>query len=105
FDVGSAVLRPSSTPSIEVIAEVLRERDGNFYVVGHTSDTGSFDLNMQLSRDRAASIVEALGRDYGIEISRLQPVGVGPVAPLATNTSEIGRELNRRVELVERLDP
>ncbi|MEO1453482.1 MAG: OmpA family protein [Pseudomonadota bacterium] len=105
FDVGSAVLRPSSTPSIEVIAEVLRERDGNFYVVGHTSDTGSFDLNMQLSRDRAASIVEALGRDYGIDISRLQPVGVGPVAPLATNTSEIGRELNRRVELVERLDP
>ncbi|MDX8349868.1 OmpA family protein [Cognatiyoonia sp. IB215446] len=104
FDVGSAVLRPSSTPSIEIIANVLRERPGNFYVVGHTSDTGSFDLNMQLSQDRAAAIIAALGQDYGIDTARLQPIGVGPAAPLASNKNEAGRQLNRRVELVERLE-
>lgn len=104
FDVGSSVLRPSSTPSIEIIANVLRDRPGNFYVVGHTSDTGSFALNMQLSQDRAAAIIDALGRDYEIDITRLQPIGVGPAAPLASNKNEAGRQLNRRVELVERLE-
>ena len=103
FDVGSSVLRPSSTASIEIIANVLRDRPGNFYVVGHTSDTGSFELNMQLSQDRAAASIDALGRDYGIDPDRLQPIGVGPAAPLASNQNEAGRQLNRRVELVERL--
>ena len=103
FDVGSSVLRPSSTASIEIIANVLRDRPGNFYVVGHTSDTGSFELNMQLSQDRAAAIIDVLGRDYGIDPDRLQPIGVGPAAPLASNQNEAGRQLNRRVELVERL--
>jgi outer membrane protein OmpA-like peptidoglycan-associated protein len=104
FDVGSSVLRPSSKASVEIIAKVLRERPGNFYVVGHTSDTGGFQLNMDLSRDRAASIIETLGRDFGIDTSRLTPIGVGPAAPLASNQNEEGRALNRRVELVERLE-
>ena len=104
FDVGSSVLRPSSQSSVEIIANVLRERPGKFYVVGHTSDTGRYQLNMDLSRDRAAAIVATLGTDYGIETSRLTPIGVGPAAPLASNRNEAGRTLNRRVELVERLE-
>ena len=104
FDVGSSVLRPSSTPSIEIIANVLRDRPGRFYVVGHTSDTGDFALNMRLSEERAQAIIDALGRDYGIDTTRLQAAGVGPVAPLASNLNEPGRQLNRRVELVERLE-
>ena len=104
FDVGSAVIRPSSEASLDVLARVLTARPGRFYLVGHTSDTGSFEGNMALSADRARAIVEALGRQYGIDTSRLQPAGVGPVAPLASNLNEAGRQLNRRVELVERLD-
>lgn len=104
FDVGSSVLRPSSTTSMEIIANVLRDRPGHFYVVGHTSDTGAFELNIQLSKDRAAAIIAALGRDYAIDTARLQPIGVGPAAPLASNQNEAGRQLNRRVELVERLE-
>ena len=104
FDVGSAVLRPSSESSIDVIASVLRDRPGRVYVVGHTSDTGSFELNMRLSAERAQAIIDALGVDYGIDTSRLQAAGVGPVAPLASNKNEPGRQLNRRVELVERLE-
>ena len=104
FDVGSSVLRPDSSAPMDVIANVLQEREGKFYVVGHTSDTGDFALNMRLSEERAAAIIAALGRDYGIDTSRLQPIGVGPAAPLASNLNEAGRQLNRRVELVERLD-
>lgn len=104
FDVGSSVLRPSSEASVEVIANVLRDRPGRFYIVGHTSDTGGFQLNMDLSQARAAAIIETLGRDYGIDTARLTPLGVGPAAPLASNQNEEGRALNRRVELVERLE-
>ncbi len=104
FDVGSAVIRPTSASSLDVIAKVLKARPGLFYVVGHTSDTGSFELNMKLSRQRAEAIVSALGTQYGIDTSRLLATGVGPAAPLASNKNEAGQQLNRRVELVDRLD-
>lgn len=104
FDTGSAVIRPSSAGSLQTIAEVLGTRAGRFYIVGHTDDTGGFEMNMTLSEERAAAIIEALVQDYGIEAGRLQPAGVGPLAPLASNENEAGRQLNRRVELVERLE-
>lgn len=104
FDTGSAVIRPSSTGSLATIADVLNAREGRFYIVGHTDDTGGFEMNMRLSNERAAAIVEALVSDYGIDPIRLQSGGVGPLAPLASNENDAGRQLNRRVELVERLE-
>ncbi|RLQ87265.1 OmpA family protein [Notoacmeibacter ruber] len=104
FDTGSATIRPSSAASMDIIAKVLAARPGKFYVVGHTDDTGSFDMNMSLSADRSASIVRALIEQYGVEADRLRSGGVGPLAPLASNENEAGRQLNRRVELVEQLE-
>lgn len=104
FDTGSAVIRPSSAGSLKAIADVLSRRAGQYYIVGHTDDTGGFEMNMSLSNERAAAIVKALVTEYGIDASRLQEGGVGPLAPLASNGNEAGRQLNRRVELVERLE-
>lgn len=104
FDTGSAVIRPSSAGSLETIATVLKSRDGQFYIVGHTDDTGGYDMNMRLSAERASAIVNALAEQYGIDANRLQAGGVGPLAPLASNANDAGRQLNRRVELVERLE-
>jgi OmpA-OmpF porin, OOP family len=103
FDTGTSVTRPSSIAALQVVANVLQSRPGNYYIVGHTDDTGAFDFNMALSRDRAASVVAALTGDYSIDPARLQPGGVGPMAPVASNDTEAGRQLNRRVELVRRL--
>ena len=103
FDTGSAVIRISSAGSLETIADVLNTREGCFYIVGHTDDTGSFEMNMRLSNERAAAIVEALVTEYGVDPNRLQSGGVGPLAPLASNDNDAGRQLNRRVELVGRL--
>ncbi|SFC37996.1 OmpA family protein [Tropicimonas isoalkanivorans] len=103
FDTGSAVIRPSSAGSLETIASVLQDRDGTFYIVGHTDDTGGFEMNLKLSADRAAAVVQALTDSYGIDPARLQSGGVGPLAPLASNENDAGRQMNRRVELVERL--
>ncbi len=47
-------------------------------------------------------MVRALVERFGIAPSRLEAHGVGPLAPVATNATEEGRKLNRRVELVAR---
>jgi OOP family OmpA-OmpF porin len=64
--------------------------------------SGDLEHNLDLSKRRAAAVVQALVADHGISADRLTPRGVGPLAPVASNDSEEGRALNRRVELVKR---
>ena len=56
--------------------------------------------NILLSEKRAAAVVERLVSAYGVSLSRLSAKGVGFLAPLTSNSSKTGRELNRRVEFV-----
>ena len=84
--------------------DVLNKNNSlNLYVVGHTDDKGSPEYNLGLSSKRAKAVVKALVSQYGIKESRLIGYGVGPYAPSANNKNDLGRQLNRRVELVERL--
>jgi flagellar motor protein MotB len=101
FDTDKAVLKPESDPTLGEIAKLLKQdQTMNLYVVGHSDNTGAFDHNLTLSERRAAAVVEALRTKHGIATSRLRPMGVGPVAPVASNATEDGRARNRRVELV-----
>lgn len=101
FDTDSAVIRPESKPTLDEIAALLEgTTDLKLLVVGHTDNQGGFDYNIDLSRRRAAAVAEALVGDYGIDPGRLRPWGVGYTAPVASNASEEGRSMNRRVELV-----
>jgi len=59
-------------------------------VVGHTDNVGSVDSNMNLSGARAAAVVKALVQK-GIDASRLGPHGAGPYAPVASNSTDVGR--------------
>lgn len=70
--------------------------------VGHTDTTGALDHNLELSAARARAVVEAFARGHGLAPSRLDAHGAGPLAPVAPNTSDEGRQLNRRVEIVAR---
>jgi len=102
FDTGKSVIKPKSAAALEEVAKLLKEDPKlNVYVVGHTDNVGGLSANMQLSRNRAAAVVHALETTYGISASRLAPYGDGPYAPVASNDSEAGRALNRRVELVK----
>jgi len=56
---------------------------------------------VDLSKRRAAAVVQALTSQYGVAADRLAPYGDGPYAPVASNDTEDGRALNRRVELVK----
>lgn len=101
FDTNAATLQAASAATLAQIATFLKSApDQRFFVVGHTDATGTFEHNQRLSADRAAAVVEALVRDHGIARARLVPHGVGPLAPAATNATDVGRGRNRRVELV-----
>lgn len=103
FATNSSTIEPASEATLAEIAKFLADdRDLDIYVVGHTDNTGGFDHNMRLSERRAQAVVQALASRHGVEARRLQPVGVGPVAPEASNATEEGRAKNRRVEIVPR---
>ena len=103
FDTDKAVVKPESEPVLAEMAKLLKDNPSlNVFIVGHTDSTGSYEHNLKLSQDRAAAVVSALASAHGIAAARMTAVGVGPVAPVATNDSEDGRAKNRRVELVKR---
>ena len=102
FDTGKDVIKPESEPALAEIGKLLKQdRALKVYVVGHTDNVGGFDSNMDLSNRRANSVVAHLRTQYGIEATRLKSVGVGLLAPVASNESDDGRSKNRRVELVK----
>jgi OmpA-OmpF porin, OOP family len=101
FDHDKADIKPESAPTLQEIAALLKQDPKlSLYVVGHTDGVGQFDYNVKLSERRAASVVQALATQHGIDAKRLRPAGVGMLAPVAPNDSDEGRAKNRRVELV-----
>jgi len=103
FDFDKADLKPESKPTLDEIAKLLGDQpDLELVVVGHTDNVGNLEHNMDLSKQRAAAVEQALVQDYGIPAARLTSWGIGYLSPVASNQNEDGRALNRRVELVER---
>lgn len=103
FDTGESEIKPESRAALEEIAKMLRQEPTlQVHIVGHTDSVGSFEMNMELSHARAAAVVSALVGDHGVEASRLEAHGVGPLAPVATNSTSEGKGKNRRVEIVAR---
>ncbi len=102
FDFDKATLQPQSKAALDAIAKYLNDNPKkSFYVVGHTDSKGTFAYNQKLAADRALAVADALKKDYGIASDRLEPHGVGPLVPTFSNSSDAGRDKNRRVELVE----
>lgn len=102
FDHDKATLTAESKPALDEAAKLLGQMSGkSFYIVGHTDSSGTYAYNAKLSSDRAEAVRQTLLTDYGVASDRLQAVGVGPVSPRFTNSTDGGKEKNRRVELVE----
>ena len=101
FATDSADLSGGAYAAAGNIAGVLNQYPQlKLAVVGHTDNTGDYHHNIDLSGRRAQSIVDAIVNDYDVDPTRLAAVGVGPLAPIATNHTDYGRSQNRRVELV-----
>lgn len=101
FDTGKAEIKPESKPQLEEMHKLLSQNPAlKVFIVGHTDNQGTLDGNIALSQKRAEAIVNALARDYKVNVSRLAAKGVANYAPVASNAAETGRARNRRVELV-----
>lgn len=68
----------------------------------HTDNVGEHPANLKLSKARAEAVRAALTARYGIDGKRILSDGVAAMCPVATNGTDAGRALNRRVEIVKR---
>ncbi|HEY0686676.1 MAG TPA: OmpA family protein [Steroidobacter sp.] len=99
FEYASAILTEHARRTLEGVARALYEQpDVLVEIAGHTDGRGSDTYNLNLSRSRAESVRDYLVRP-GVENVRLRANGYGESQPVASNDTEAGRALNRRVEL------
>ena len=100
FDFDRSDIRPEDEPVLDEAVSVLKsEPQVRLYVDGYCDAIGSDDYNLELSAERAASVVTYF-ENAGIGASRLVPRGFGKTHFVATNDTDEGRAQNRRVELV-----
>lgn len=99
FDFGKADLKPQFYPALNNVAATLREYNQTIVeVTGHTDSVGSDAVNQRLSEQRANSVGSYL-IGQGLVRERFEIVGMGKRYPIASNDTEQGRALNRRVEI------
>jgi len=98
FDTGKATFKSDSYSVLNQILDIM-QRYPSYYISieGHTDSSGSASLNQSLSEKRAKACKDYLV-SKGISSSRLSYVGYGEAQPIADNSTETGRKLNRRVE-------
>ena len=99
FGVDRYEVRPEFYNTLESVALVLKEfNKTNIRIAGHTDSTGSSEYNQTLSERRAASVGQLL-ISQGIASGRVWTTGYGERYAIADNSTEYGRQANRRVEL------
>lgn len=99
FETGKAIIKPVSYKLLDEIVAILNEySDYNMRIDGHTDDVGKDDMNMDLSKARAASVKEYFV-SKGISTDRIETNGYGESKPKASNKTAKGRAQNRRVEM------
>jgi OmpA-OmpF porin, OOP family len=102
FDVNKDVVKPESYGTIKGIADVLKENPTvKIKIVGHTDSDGDDKSNLDLSKRRAASVKDALIKNFSIDAGRVETDGKGEGAPIAPNDSGVNKALNRRVEFLK----
>jgi outer membrane protein OmpA-like peptidoglycan-associated protein len=99
FNTGKATLQKRSNTLLDQVASILNSHPeiSLLQVEGHTDNKGDAAFNRRLSEDRAKAVVDYLVKK-GVDAGRLKPVGFGPDRPADDNSTEKGRENNRRVE-------
>jgi chemotaxis protein MotB len=104
FDAGKADLKPESRAVLDSVRDAIAGIPNAVRIEGHTDDvpisTSRFPSNWDLSVARAVSVLQWMGRDNRISKGRLSVAGYGEYRPAGDNSTEAGRRLNRRVDVV-----
>lgn len=99
FDFDSDRIRPDAAANFQELARSLNKfGNSNLLIVGHTDSQGDDAYNMGLSQ-RRANAASAYLQSQGVPASRISTSGRGESEPVATNDTEAGKQLNRRVEV------
>lgn len=100
FDFGSADLNSSADSTVREIARAISSvPNRDISIEGHTDSVGTYDYNQRLSESRARSVAQALTRN-GVSRQQLKTRGLGESDPISSNSTDVGRTRNRRVEVV-----
>jgi len=99
FATGSSQILPVSFSLLDEVARMLTDNPQIelLQIEGHTDSTGTAAVNRKLSQQRAESVLTYL-TSKGVTGGRMKAKGFGPDKPVADNTSDDGKEKNRRVE-------
>ncbi|WP_299079188.1 OmpA family protein [uncultured Ruegeria sp.] len=101
FRTGEVALGDGPFASLTLLAGFLAENPGmRLALVGHTDDTGDLQANTSVSTRRAQAVRTRLINVHGVASDRVEAQGVGYLAPITSNATAEGRDLNRRVEAV-----
>jgi outer membrane protein OmpA-like peptidoglycan-associated protein len=100
FDVDKSTLKPGAREKLARIAGILASHpDLKIEIEGHADSTGSEEYNQALS-ERRAQAVRAYFNQQGVTTPIVAAVGFGETRPVATNGTAVGRQQNRRVEII-----
>lgn len=98
FDFAKSNLRPESYQELDRLVKLLTESPNmEIELSGHTDNVGSDEFNLNLSQARAGAVTDYI-ISKGINPGRITAKGYGESMPVATNETDEGRQLNRRVE-------
>jgi outer membrane protein OmpA-like peptidoglycan-associated protein len=98
FETGKWDLRPESFPELDRLVQLLTGNPSlRIAVAGHTDNVGGDGANLTLSQNRAKAVVDYI-TTHGIAADRLTSAGFGKTRPITPNTTDEGRQTNRRVE-------
>jgi OOP family OmpA-OmpF porin len=101
FPVGSYVIMPNNYDVLSKVQRSIRAfGEPDVVIEGHTDSTGSDAVNEQLSQQRAESVRQYLIANESLPDEKIVSVGFGPTRPLASNKTEDGRAINRRIDVV-----
>lgn len=101
FESGASELSGRAFPSLTELAVWLNANPARrVALVGHTDSVGGLDPNIALSQARAEAVRARLIAAHGVAEGQVTAAGIGFLAPRASNATEAGRALNRRVEVV-----
>jgi OOP family OmpA-OmpF porin len=99
FDTGAATLQPASQEQLGNIAMILKAYPkAKVRIGGYTDNTGDAAANLKLSQDRADDVMAQLVK-LGVDPSRMDAKGYGEEHPIADNSTDVGRQQNRRISL------
>lgn len=98
FDFGKSIIRSESYYQLEKVAKLMKVNPNMIIELSaHTDAIGKYSDNLKLSDDRANASKQYL-LSKGIDATRIKAKGYGETTPVASNKTEDGRQLNRRVE-------